>query len=237
MRNEIYGWVVAIEQDNHLELAGTDDDFTQFCLPLRKIRPPALARVCRTTRYEFLPVYFKQRCFRLYTYINAFRVFQHRGRQQRYLVRFEEQAEKWLDSLENIGEVSFRNLQFRILDLRGRPLGGSLNIRFLPKRNVYEAEFSKDDGWPERQFYNQGSRRRMPECMHRFMETLKGICVASEDEVMTWATVKKLRDGLSETLPPLTNPRQRTIWMNVRLPEADNIVSWKDEARLGACSV
>ena len=67
IRENIYHHVLQEEQEDKLQYVGTGREGIpyDFCIPLRTIRPPALGRVGRATRCEYLPIFFKATCFRL----------------------------------------------------------------------------------------------------------------------------------------------------------------------------
>ena len=78
IRGKIYYHIITSEQDKYLEYVGNGGKRVQydFCLPLRKVRPPVLIRVCKTLRYEYLPHFFRSMCFRMYVDIQTTKIFE-----------------------------------------------------------------------------------------------------------------------------------------------------------------
>ena len=73
LRERIYYYVPPCKQSDSLEYLGNGRERLDYdwCLPLRKVRPPALIRVCRTIRCEYLPFYLKSTCFRIHVDIQS----------------------------------------------------------------------------------------------------------------------------------------------------------------------
>lgn len=152
IREIIYSYVVPDERGIYQQYAGHFPTTQQFCLPLHEIRPPALGRVSRMLRYEYLPYYFKSTCFRILLPIEQ-GVGARTIMEQMALDRnnydnrdLDPTARKWLDSIMHMPNVRFRHLQYRLVDLMGYVLGASINVAFIPSRRSYKVEYRVDDG-------------------------------------------------------------------------------------------
>ncbi|KAK3697058.1 hypothetical protein LTR37_017656 [Vermiconidia calcicola] len=148
---EVYTFVALSEQENDLEYAGNGQETREFCLPLDKVRPPALSRVSKKFRAEYLPIFFSTICFRVYV---------DGGPLAGIIRRLGEVADPisidlppavrmWLHSLclPSRKDNHFRNLQYRPLYHGGSEICSNLNVIFDSKVRRYNIDWRCDDGW------------------------------------------------------------------------------------------
>jgi hypothetical protein len=124
IRDEMYSYVVEGEQEQQREYVGkhSNSSKSQLCTPLFKVRPPSLIRVCKTTRAEYLPFYFRETCFRLYVDVGKpvmpEWIFSSRTRENSSLyeerVSIDNPTKNWLNSINVSDDAIFRNVQFRL---------------------------------------------------------------------------------------------------------------------------
>ena len=204
IRNEVYSYVLESEQENQQEYVGKHRNASksQFCTPLFKIRPPALIRVCRTTRAEYLTLYFHQTCFRIHANVGnpptpgwdyiAWRLER---------VSIDKAMDNWLNSLSPLEHAIFRNVQFR-LSFNGAPLGASFNLVYNAQAEKYRCEFVMDDGWDgvyeiQRNRRIRGELCKRPEHAWR---AFRKTCETRKEEFLDWEFILHLIWRLGSTL-------------------------------------
>jgi hypothetical protein len=153
IREIIYANVFETEQEDKQEYIGNNriSPHNEVCMSLSKIRPPSLGRVCKTLREEYLPYYFKATCFRVYVNMDIndhpFNPAHKWPNYQTDLVSLDRPAKAWLDSLQPLHDLRFRNVQFRLVRAGCIPLSANFNIAYNAKARQYECEFGLDKAW------------------------------------------------------------------------------------------
>lgn len=161
VREKIYNHVVEDEQLTQRRLTDPDVHGTQTALPWAHIRPPALIRVNRLLRTEYLPYFFLHTHFQIDARtsirdINAAVENSISHIQRNVHHNFDpatlrpqptdEPAGHWLESLRGL-DLKIRHLQFRPLMVGGEPLGDILDIEYFPRVKVYRMRHRVDEGW------------------------------------------------------------------------------------------
>ena len=112
IRENIYRALYYLEYVSDLEYHDTDKHGdTTFCLRYDRVRPPALARVNRSFRAEYLDLFFRETTFRV-----PLSVEKREGK--RPLAKFKANlctADSWLTSLDRNGECAVQRIQFEML--------------------------------------------------------------------------------------------------------------------------
>ena len=150
VRNMIYSYYVEGQQEDVREYVGkhSNADKSDFCTPLFKVRPPSLIRVCTQTREEYLPIYFRETCFRVYVDFTPSGPFGPTHPLGTDLVTIDPDARSWLNSINQTQtDACFRNLQFRPVHCGGVPIGANFNITYNARKMRYQAQFVLDDSW------------------------------------------------------------------------------------------
>ena len=152
----IYTYVVMLEQEDEQETIGNNSisPHNELCMPLFKVTPRPLTQVCKRIRNEYLPQYFEMTCFRVYveTMVNSkvLNIFRPRPGNQSSVtdwVNLRRPAQNWLDRLQEVYDIRFRNVQFKLVSGGSVSIGASLNIAYNPKTRQYECEFVLDKVW------------------------------------------------------------------------------------------
>ena len=239
LREKIYTDVFEAEQENTQEYIGnnTISPHKELCLPLSKIRPPSLGRVCKTLREEYLHYYFKTTCFRVYVNMDIldhpFDPSDERPNYQPDLVSLDRPAKAWLDSLQPLHDLRFRNVQFRLVRAGGIPLGASFNIAYNAKARQYECEFVVDQAWPGWGSVfgpgpNEASQRVSARAMPRHVwRILRAASETANDEFLDW---EYLADVIEQFDAYDLFARVSEAIINDR--EDPPLEDWRDEVKL-----
>lgn len=191
LREEIYDCMLEAEQEEYLEIFGCRNNQIEHCLLLDKARPPRLGRVCRTTRHEYLPYYFKKMTFRVYFGVGA------QGQTIPPCAVTDEATRLWKKSLRGSG-LRFRRVQFRFVDATGNPIGASVNVVYHALRRAYTVSLELDDGW------DVGRTEEMKNGFHdwhvtigsrQMYDMLREESIDAVEEVLDWKLVNRLIRG------------------------------------------
>ena len=218
IRENVYSYTAESEQEHHLEYSRDSNTHisTNMCLPLRKIRPPALIRVCKTTRQEYLPYYFKTMYFRINVDIQS--SFSHDS-------IVDASAKSWLNSLlQSQNDLfRFRHVEFRLVDHYNPWIGACLIIRFAGHRRKYEVDFKLDQGWDiARAITRTSLKNHVICCTKQVLKRLKQACELSKDEVLDLETVGRMCDAFN-------TPRHLA---DEYVVQGSYVEDWSDEAKL-----
>lgn len=140
IRDLIYGFVSASEQEQHLEILETKDNTTVFCMPLQKIRPSPLLHACQHIRQEYLDFYFGRTCFRIDVHLLA---GLPSGDHCNQCPKCDEigEIERWLNASVDI--VLFRRLQLTFIDHNGTARGANVDVVYEPGAKAFKVEYVK----------------------------------------------------------------------------------------------
>ena len=198
LREYIYASVADSEQSNDLEIFGSGDGHTEYCLPIETLQPPTLVRVCQTLRNEYLRYYFANRVFRVSTRVesipsNGLPPFQHAYRGPA--------AKQWLDRLDDRNEVRFRKLQYRFVDSAESPIGASLNVVYKPGAKTFEIDFRIDSGWDVSETISLlGHAPNIRRGNSLFLRRLSEIGAKGNVDGLSWSDVQALADVFTKRI-------------------------------------
>lgn len=198
VRYMIYSYCIENEQEDLREYVGNHSNASRsdLCTPLFKVRPPALIRVCKQAREEYLPIYLRETCFRVYVNVDEV----DRGPLETDRITIDSATESWLRSIVREDKnLYFRHLQFRLTHNGGVPVGASFNLTFNAQRKKYRVDFIMDAGWMPLQYSSLGGYTQLyvKEMPHRAWEHVQAISEKAGAEWMNWGQVQMLQHKLT----------------------------------------
>lgn len=190
----IYAYTIELQPKDQFEYVGNCSRIlrTDLCLPLHKVRPPSLGRVCTTTRNEYLPYNFTSTCLRVYINVEVVCPF-FSGIPNAACTYLDPATREMFDSISDWNGFRFRNVEYRFVNNEGEPVGASFSFAYAPRKRTYEIDLKIDDGW-----YVAGTLRDPGGLGHevtRFStQILNYYFESSTDKGLDWPTSVRLHE-------------------------------------------